>query len=193
MLVSQFQQNHVLKCMYSAVLSLSCHNCGDQKMQVFYAIHVNKLTAMFSHHLLPSVLQCLESHWQSYSDHYHCSRNYHFLKFSIKFIFGGMKAYHTGFPAVWTFKIPCVFPDFSKISIFPVFSLSGKTVIHFPCFPCVLGTLLHADYQPKDHKYITLKQATHSTRLGKSRQGEKIYWCHKCQRRHVQSQMVMKA
>ena len=31
---------------------------------------------------------------------------------------------------------------FGKISKFPVFSMTGIPFCHFPCFPCVVGTLL---------------------------------------------------
>ena len=33
---------------------------------------------------------------------------------------------------------------FGKISKFPVFSLTGIFLGHFPCFPCAVGTLLYA-------------------------------------------------
>ena len=40
-------------------------------------------------------------------------------------------------------KIPCIFPVFFQILIFPVLSLQGKFASHFPCFscvPCAVGT-----------------------------------------------------
>ena len=49
-------------------------------------------------------------------------------------------------------KIPCV------LTKFPVFSVTGIFLCHFPCFPCVVGTLnISKNYGQTKYKYCITK------------------------------------